>query len=106
MVLSPLVQGVIAYVKDHYPTTREQLNLHVEVKAASQQCLSDDYRQVVMKKVPVDDCWLNIAATETQKTWKEKKKDLPTINANKMDNDSDSSDEHVDKQLRGVSGNP
>ena len=53
-----------------------------------------------MKKVPVGDCWLKIAATKTLKTWekKEKDQDLQII--------SDSSDELVDKQLSGVLGSP
>ncbi|XP_074607962.1 uncharacterized protein LOC141860681 [Acropora palmata] len=36
MDLSPLVQAVIVYMKDHYPTTPEELNFHAELKAASQ----------------------------------------------------------------------
>ena len=96
MDCSLLVQAVIVYMKDHYPTTPEELNFHAELKAASQWCCSDDYKHLVLKKVPVGDCRLKIAATETLKTWEKMEKDL----------DIDASDKCVDKQLSGVSGNP
>ena len=60
--------AVIVYMKDHFPITPEELNFHAELKAASQWCWSDDYNQLVMKTVPVDDCRPKIAATETLKT--------------------------------------
>ena len=56
--------------------------------------------QMVVKKVPVGDCWLTIATTETLKTWEKKEKDLD------LQIISDSSDECVEKQLSGVLGNP
>ena len=49
-----------------------------------------------MKKVPVGDCWLK--HTENLGDKKEKDLDFQMI--------SDSSDEHVDKQLSRVLGNP
>ena len=55
MNLSPLVQAVIVYMKDHFPINAKELNFHAELKAASQWCWSDDYNQLVTKKVPVDD---------------------------------------------------
>lgn len=76
MNLSPLVQAMIVYMKDNYPNTPKELNFHAELKAASHWCLSDDYKQVVVKKVPVGDCRLKIAAKETLKTWEKKEKDL------------------------------
>lgn len=76
MNLSPLVQAMIVYMKDHYPNTPKKLNFHAELKAASHWCLSDDYKQVVVKKVPDGNCRLKIAAKETLKTWEKKEKDL------------------------------
>ena len=105
MNLSPLVQAVIVYMRDHYPTTPEELNFHAELKAASQWCWSDDYKQLVMKKAPVGDCRLKIAATETLKTWKKKERNLQTIKGYERGNDSDSSDESVDEKLSGGSLN-
>ena len=93
MNVSPLVQAMIVYMKDHYPTTPEELNFHAELKAASQWCWSDDYKQVVVKKVPAGDCRLKFAATETLKTWEKKEKDLQRGKTDEM------------KQLSGVSGN-
>ena len=42
-----------------------------------------------MKKVPVDDCRLKIAATETLETWKKMEKELSRTRANKMDGSGD-----------------
>ena len=107
MDLSPLVQAVIVYMKDHYPTTPQELNFHAELKAASQWCWSDDYHKLVVKKVPVDDCRLKIAATATLRTWEKVEKDLlKRTEANKKDRGNDSSDESADEQLSGVSGSP
>ena len=103
MKRSPLVQAVMMYMKDHYPTNPEELNFHAELKAASRWRCSNDYKHLVFKEVPVGDCRLKIAATKTLKTWKKNVKDLEMIKASK---DSDSSDERVDKQLSGVLGNP
>ena len=97
MDLIPMVQAVIVYMRDHYPTTPEELNFHAELKAASQWCWSEDYNQLVMKKAPFDDCRLIIAATETLKTWKKEEADLQT----RKTEESDSSDENVDEQLSG-----
>ena len=94
MNLSPLVQAVIVYMKDHFPISAKELNFHAELKAASQWCWSDDYNQLVMRKVPVDDCRLKIAATETLKTWKKMEKELLKTRANKVN-------ESVDKKLSG-----
>ena len=97
-----MVQAVIVYMRDHCPKTPKDLNFHAELKAASQWCWSDDYKQLVMKKVPVGDCRLKIAAKETLQTWGKKERDLQTIKANKMGDDRDSSDESVDEQLSGT----
>ncbi|XP_044174434.1 uncharacterized protein LOC114951338 isoform X2 [Acropora millepora] len=102
MNVSPMVQAVIVYMRDHCPKTPKDLNFHAELKAASQWCWSDDYKQLVMKKVPVGDCRLKIAAKETLQTWEKKERDLQTIKANKMGDDRDSSDESVDEQLSDV----
>ena len=106
MDLSPLAQAVIVYMKDHFPITPEELNFHAELKAASQWCWLDDYKQLVMKKVAVGDCRLKIAAKETLQTWQKKERDLQTIKANKMGEDRDSSDESAEEQLSGMSENP
>ncbi|XP_015752440.1 PREDICTED: uncharacterized protein LOC107332228 isoform X2 [Acropora digitifera] len=84
MNLSPLVQAMIVYMKDNYPNTPKELNFHAELKAACHWCLSDDYKQVVVKKVPVGDCRLKIAAKETLKTWEKKEKDLCRGETDKM----------------------
>ena len=94
MNVSPLVQAVIVYMKDHSPINDKELNFHAELKAASQWCWSDDYNQLVMKKVPIDDCRLRLAATETLKTWKKMEKELLKTRANKVN-------ESVDKKLSG-----
>ena len=107
MDLSSLVQAVIVYMKDHYPTTPQELNFHAELKADSQWCWSDDYHKLVMKKVPVDDCRLNIAGTATLRTCEKEEKYLrKRTEANKKDKGNDSSDESADEQLLGVSGSP
>ena len=107
MDLSSLVQAVILYMKDHYPTNPEELNFHAELKAASHWCWSDDYHQLVMKKVPVNDCRLKIAATKALDTWGKEEKDLrKKTEAKKMDKGNDSSDESEEEQLSGVSVNP
>ena len=97
MNLSPLVQAVKVYMKEHSPISPEELNFHAELKAASQWSCSDDYKQLVLKKVPDSDCRLKIAVKTTLITWEKKVKDLQ---------ERDSSDERVDNQLSGVSGNP
>ncbi|XP_015761642.1 PREDICTED: uncharacterized protein LOC107340783 [Acropora digitifera] len=103
MNLSPLVQAVTVYMRDHYPTTPKELNFHAELKAASLWCWSDDYHQLVMKKVPFDDCRLTIAAKNTLNTWMEEKKNLQTrINAKKVGKGNDSSDESADEQLSDI----
>ncbi|XP_015766234.1 PREDICTED: uncharacterized protein LOC107345061 isoform X2 [Acropora digitifera] len=101
MNLSPLVQAVVVYLIDHLPTTPEELNFHAELKAASFWCWSDDCNQPVMKEA-LDNCRLKIAVTETLKTWKEEEVELQRSKDNKMDKDSDSSDESLDEQLSDV----
>jgi len=101
MKLSPMVQAVVVYMRDNYPTNPEELNFHAELKAASQWCFSDDYEQLAMKEVPVSDCRLRIAATETLKTWEKEKEDLESSKAKNMYNGIDTSDESVDEQLLG-----
>ena len=77
MDLSPLVQAVIVYMKDHYPTTPKELNFHAELKAASQwYWLEDKGNSTGLKEVPADDCRLKIAVRETLETWKKEKVDL------------------------------
>ena len=93
MNLSLLVQAVIVYMKDHYPNTPKELNFHAELKAANHWCLSDDYKQLVVKKVPDGDCRLKIAVKETLKTWEKKEKDLSRRKTDEM------------KLLSGVLGN-
>ena len=104
MNLSPLVQAVVVYMVDHFPTTPEELNFHAELKAASQWCWSDDYHQLVRKEVPADDCRLKLAVSETLKAWEKEKKQLQKamqrIRANNMDDD-----ESIDEQLSGWSWN-
>ncbi|XP_067031675.1 uncharacterized protein, partial [Acropora muricata] len=101
MNLSPLVQAVVVYMVDHFPTTPEELNFHAELKAASQWCWSDDYHQLVRKEVPADDCRLKLAASETLKAWEKEEKQLQKvmqrIRANNMDED-----ESIDEQLSDV----
>ncbi|XP_074631577.1 uncharacterized protein LOC141890095 [Acropora palmata] len=84
MNLSLLVQAVIVYMKDHYPNTPKELNFHAELKAANHWCLSDDYKQLVVKKVPDGDCRLKIAVKETLKTWEKKEKDLSRRKTDEM----------------------
>ncbi|XP_044174429.1 uncharacterized protein LOC114972041 [Acropora millepora] len=84
MDLSPLVQAVILYMKDHFPITPKELNFHAELKAASGWSWSDDYTQLSMKKVPFDDCRLKIAATEALKTWKKMEEELQSTRGNKI----------------------
>ncbi|XP_044174448.1 uncharacterized protein LOC122958087 [Acropora millepora] len=103
MDLSSLVQAVIMYMKDHFPPNPEELNFHAELKAASHWCWSDDYHQLVMKKVPYNDCRLKIAATKALDTWKKEEKDLlKKTEAKKMDKGNDSSDESEEEQLSDI----
>ena len=76
MDLSPLVQAVILYMKDHYPTTPKELNFHADLKAAN-QCywLKDNGNFSALKKVHANDCGLKIAVRETLKTWEIEKED-------------------------------
>ena len=77
MDLSPLVQAVIVYMKDHYPTTPKELNFHADLKVASQwYWLTDNGNFSALKKVPADDCRLKLAVRETPKTWEKEKEDL------------------------------
>lgn len=95
MHVSPLVQAVVVYLTDHFPINAKELNFHAELKAASQWCWSDDYNQLVVKKVPDGDCRLKIAAKETLKTWHKMKEELLNTSDNK-------SNESVDKKLSDV----
>ena len=97
MNLSPFVQAVIVYIKDHLPINAKELNFHAELKAAGQWCFSGDYKHLVLKDVPVSDCRLKIAASETLKTWEKKEEDLQKLT-------SDSCDDFVGKELSGVPG--
>lgn len=107
MDLSSLVQAVIMYMKDHFPPNPEELNFHAELKAASHWCWSDDYHQLVMKKVALNDGRLRFAARVTLSAWKEEEKDLrKRTEAKKMDKGNDSSVESEEEQLSGVSLNP
>ncbi|XP_074638191.1 uncharacterized protein LOC141896756 isoform X2 [Acropora palmata] len=93
MDLSPLVQAVIVYMKDHYPTTPEELNFHAELKAASQwYWLKDNGNTSALKKVPADDCRLKIAVRETLKTWEKEKEDLKAKPQRTDDSDEELSD--------------
>ena len=89
--VSALAQAVRAYMRDHYPTTPQELNFHAELKAASHWCWSDDYAQLSMKKVPFNDCRLKIAVTERLKKLT---KELLKTRANKVN-------ESVEKKSSG-----
>ena len=105
MDLSPLVQAVVVYMKDHYPTTPKELNFHAELKAASQWCwLEDNKDSSALKEVPADDCRLKIAVRETLKTWEEEEKGLQAKLQSPDYNDS--SDGSVDEELSGELGKP
>ena len=110
MYRSPLVLAVKGYMRDHYPTTPEDLNFHAELKAASKWCFSHDYKQLVLKGAPVGDYRLMIAVTKTLETWQKEEKDLQMIKPSKIDKhsdcDSDCDCEPVDERLSGVLGNP
>ena len=103
MELSPLVQAVIVYMKDHFPSTPEELNFHAELKAASQwYWLNDRKEPSALKKVPAHDCRLKIAVRDTLGTWEKEEKDL----REKLQSTegSDSSDDSVDEELAGEHG--
>ncbi|XP_044167794.1 uncharacterized protein LOC122951805 [Acropora millepora] len=77
MDLSPLVQAVTVYLKDHFPTTPRELNFHAELKAAGQwYWLNDKKDPLSLKKVPPGDCRLKIAVRDTLETWEKEEKDL------------------------------
>ena len=104
MELSPLVQAVIVYMKDNYPTTPKELNFHAELKAASHwHWLEDNEDSSALKEVP-DNCRLKIAVRETLKTWEEEEKGLQA--KPQSTNNSDSSDSSVDEELSGEPGKP
>ena len=103
MELSPLVQAVIVYMKDHFPTTSEELNFHAELKAASQwYWLNDKKEPSALKKVPAHDCRLKIAFKDTLGTWEKERKDLQK----KLERTegSDSSDDSAEEELSGEHG--
>ena len=105
MDLSPLVQAVIVYMKDHYPTTPRELNFHAELKAASQwYWLEEKDDSSALKEVPAYDCRLKIAVRETLKTWEEEEKGLQAKLQSPDYNDS--SDGSVDEELSGELGKP
>ncbi|XP_068728716.1 uncharacterized protein [Montipora capricornis] len=96
MEVSTVVQAVIVYMKDHYPTTPEEFNFHAELKAACHWHWLDNTTEQppTLKTVPYDDCRLKIAAKNTLKTWEEE------LKVKEMDNkDSDSSSENVGERL-------
>jgi len=98
MELSPLVQAVIVYMKDHFPTTPEELTFHAELKAASQwYWLNNKKEPSALKKVPAHDWRLKIAVRDTLGTWEKEEKDL----REKLERTegSDSSDDSVDEEL-------
>ena len=103
MEVSALVQAVIVYMKDHFPTTPEELNFHAELKAASQwYWLNENKEPSTLKKVPTDDCRLKIAVRETLETWEKEEKDLQE--KLQRTEGSDSSDDSVDEELSGEHG--
>ena len=105
MDLSPLVQAVLVYMKDHFPTTPEELNFHAELKAASQwYWLNDNKDPVAPKNVPPDDCRLTIAVRKTLETWEKEEKDLQE--KLQRTKDRDSSDDSADEELSGEPGKP
>ena len=67
MDVSTLVQAVIVYMKDHYPTTPEQFNFQAELKAASHWCWRDDEK--ALNPGPHDDLRVKFAANETLNKW-------------------------------------
>ena len=94
MDLSPMVQAVIVYMKDHYPTTPKELNFHAELKAVSQwHWLEDKGNGTGLKEVPADDCRLKIAVRETLKTWEKEKEDLEAKSQRTEDSDEELSGE-------------
>ena len=100
MELSPLVQAVIVYMKDHFPTTPEELNFHAELKAASKwYWLNNKKEPSTLKKVPAHDCRLKIAVRDTLGTWEKEEKDLRE-KLQKTEG-SDSSDDSADEELSG-----
>ena len=102
MDVSTVIQAVIVYMKDHYPTTPEEFNFHAELKAACHWHWLDDTKpHPFMKPVPYDDCRLKIAATETLKTWEEELKALEAECKGMEVEHCDSSDESLEEQLLG-----
>lgn len=101
MGVSAVIQAVVVYMKDHYPTTPEEFNFHAELKAACHWHWLDDTKQLpYVKPVPYDDCRLKIAATNTLLAWKEELKSLQEAENKRMDVErSDSSDDTVEEQL-------
>lgn len=100
MDVSTVIQAVIVYMKDHYPTTPEEFNFHAELKAACHWHWLDDTKpHPFMKPVPYDDCRLKIAATETLKTWEEELKALEAECKGMEVEHCDSSDESLEEQL-------
>lgn len=100
MDVSTLVQAVIIYMKDHYPTTPEEFNFQAELKAACQWHWEDDERP--LESGPHDDCRVKIAAKETFKKWvKELKKRSPPVNAQGKDRDNGSSHVIDDNRISG-----
>ena len=99
-------QAVIVYMKDHYPTTPEELNFHAELKATSHwHWLEDNEDSSALKKV-ADDCRLKIAVRETMKTWEEEEKGLHAQAKLQSTDDNDSSNGSVDEELSGEPGKP
>lgn len=108
-----MVQAVVVYMKDHYPTTPEELNFHAELKAASKwYWLKDNGNSLALKEVPSDDWRLKIAVRQTLQTWEKEEKDLESKLQAKQQaklqgtNDSDSSYDDVDDELSGEPEKP
>ena len=100
MDLSPLVQAVTVYMKDHFPTTPQELNFHAELKAAGQwYWLNDKKDPLSLKKVPPGDCRLKIAVRDTLETWEKEEKDLQEKLQRTKDRSSDY--ESADQELSG-----
>ena len=110
MDVSTLVQAVIIYMKDHYPTTPEEFNFQAELKAACHWHWKDDERP--LESGPHDDCRVKIAAKKTFRKWvKEldkirahasaKRKRSPPVNAQGKDRDNGSSHVIDDNRISG-----
>lgn len=76
MNFSTLVQAVIIYMKDHYPTTPEEFNFQAELKAASLWHWSDKEKERPLEPGPHDDYRVKIAADFTSAKWENELKKM------------------------------